>query len=74
MKDIFARLNKTVVLVTHDMGEAAYFGDTIVLMRSGKIVQAGTLDDLLQRPGEPYVTDFIRAQRSPLPPMPEVKA
>ena len=73
LKDIFARLGKTVVLVTHDMGEAAYFGDTIVLMRDGKIVQAGTLDDLLQRPAEPYVSDFIRAQRSPLPPMPEAQ-
>jgi len=71
LKEIFARLNKTVVLVTHDMGEAAYFGDTIVLMRSGKIVQMGTLDDLLQRPSEPYVTDFIRAQRSPLPALSE---
>jgi ABC-type proline/glycine betaine transport system ATPase subunit len=35
-------------------------------------VQQGTLDDLLQRPSERYVSDFIRAQRSPLPPMPEV--
>jgi len=67
LKDIFARLNKTVVLVTHDMGEAAYFGDAIVLMREGKIVQSGTLEDLMQRPSEKYVTDFIRAQRSPLP-------
>ena len=67
LKDIFARLNKTVVLVTHDMGEAAHFGDAIVLMRAGEIVQAGTLDDLLHRPTEKYVTDFIRAQRSPLP-------
>ena len=74
LKEIFARLGKTVVLVTHDMGEAAYFGDTIVLMREGSIVQAGTLDDLLHRPTEPYVTDFIRAQRSPLPPMPETIA
>ncbi len=73
LKAIFARLGKTVVLVTHDMGEAAYFGDTIVLMRAGSIVQAGTLDDLLHHPAEPYVTDFIRAQRSPLPPMPETK-
>lgn len=67
LKDIFAQLNKTVVLVTHDMGEAAYFGDAITLMRAGEIVQAGTLDDLLHRPAERYVTDFIRAQRSPLP-------
>ena len=74
LKDIFAQLNKTVVLVTHDMGEAAYFGDTIILMRDGRIVQSGTLDDLLHRPAERYVTEFIRAQRSPLPPMPEVSA
>ena len=74
LKDIFAKLNKTVVLVTHDMGEAAYFGDTIILMRSGQIVQAGTLDDLLHRPSEKYVTDFIRAQRSPLPEVPQVAA
>jgi len=74
LKDIFAQLNKTVVLVTHDMGEAAYFGDTIILMRDGRIVQSGTLDDLLHRPAERYVTDFIRAQRSPLPPMPEENA
>ena len=74
LKGIFARLNKTVVLVTHDMGEAAYFGDAIVLMRAGEIVQKGTVEDLLQRPSEKFVTDFIRAQRSPLPAMPEAEA
>ncbi len=71
LKDIFARLQKTVILVTHDMGEAAYFGDTIILMRAGHIVQSGTLPDLLERPAEAYVTSFIRAQRSPLPALPE---
>ncbi len=50
LKEIFARLQKTVILVTHDMGEAAYFGDTILLMREGQIVQSGTLADLLERP------------------------
>ena len=66
LRSIFGRLGKTVVLVTHDMGEAAYFGDEIVLMRSGRVVQRGTLSDLLDNPAESYVTDFIRAQRSPL--------
>jgi osmoprotectant transport system ATP-binding protein len=66
LKAIFDRLSKTVVMVTHDMGEAAYFGQEIVLMRDGRIVQRGTLDDLLKRPAEPYVAEFIRAQRSPL--------
>ena len=64
LKTIFSRLAKTVVLVTHDMHEAAYFADEIVLMREGRVVQSGTLEDLLARPAEPFVTDFIRAQRA----------
>jgi osmoprotectant transport system ATP-binding protein len=67
LKRIFKKLGKTVVLVTHDMGEAAYLGDEIVMMRAGKVIQRGSLEDLLERPSEAYVTDFIRAQRSLLP-------
>ena len=63
LKGIFARLQKTVVLVTHDMGEAGYLGDEIVLMREGRIVQRGTLRDLLDHPASPFVAEFIRAQR-----------
>jgi len=66
LKRIFHTLKKTVVLVTHDLGEAAFFGDVIVLLREGRIVQQGTLDDLLDSPAEPFVTHFINAQRSPL--------
>ena len=46
LKRIFAALGKTVVLVTHDMHEAAYFADDIVLMREGRIVQRGSAADL----------------------------
>jgi len=66
LREIFRALGKTVVLVTHDMGEAAFFGDRIVMMRKGRVVQEGSLEDLLERPGDPFVTRFIRAQRSPL--------
>jgi osmoprotectant transport system ATP-binding protein len=66
LKSIFGRLEKSVVMVTHDMGEAAYFADEIVMMRDGRIVQRGAVDDLIERPAEPYVTEFIRAQRAPL--------
>jgi len=66
LKCIFGMLDKTVVLVTHDMSEAAYFGDHIVLMREGRIVQQGVIADLLERPNEPFVEQFIRAQRAGL--------
>jgi osmoprotectant transport system ATP-binding protein len=66
LKDIFARLNKTVVMVTHDLGEAEFFADTSVLMRAGRIVQRGAFADLLRAPADEFVTRFVRAQRIPL--------
>ena len=64
LKEIFSRLGKTVILVTHDMAEAGYIGDSIVLMREGQIVQQGTLDALRERPTDGFVSEFITAQRS----------
>jgi osmoprotectant transport system ATP-binding protein len=64
LKEIFSRLNKTVVLVTHDMHEAAHFAHEIMLMRDGELVQRGSLETLLASPAEAFVTDFIRAQRA----------
>ncbi len=66
LRDIFRSLAKTVLLVTHDMGEAAFLGDTIVLLSEGRIVQHGPLRDLLRAPADPFVTRFIQAQRTPL--------
>lgn len=64
MKTLFARLGKTVVLVTHDVAEAAWFADTIVLLRDGRIVQQGAPQTLLDAPAEPFVRAFMTAQRS----------
>ena len=61
---IFRRLSNTVVIVTHDINEAAFFADQIVLMRAGRIVQTGTADDLFDRPAEPFVGQFVRAQQA----------
>jgi osmoprotectant transport system ATP-binding protein len=63
LQRIFRRLRKTVLFVTHDMGEAAYLGDEIALMRDGVILQRGRLPELLERPADPFVAEFIRAQR-----------
>jgi osmoprotectant transport system ATP-binding protein len=66
LKTIFGQLGKTVVMVTHDIAEAAYFGDILVLMRDGHIVQTGTFKALAQTPAEPFVEQFITAQREPM--------
>jgi osmoprotectant transport system ATP-binding protein len=73
LKAIFRAVGKTVVLVTHDLGEAGFLGDEIVLLRAGRIVQRGTLADLVRAPAEPFVTQFINAQRSPLEALEGVK-
>jgi len=63
LKEIFTRLGQTVLFVTHDLGEAIYFADEIVLMNDGRIVQKGTITDLRERPADPFVSEFINAQR-----------
>jgi osmoprotectant transport system ATP-binding protein len=66
LRAIFRSLAKTVVMVTHDLAEAGWFGHEILLMRQGRIVQRGTLSALLNQPSEPFVTQFVRAQRQVL--------
>jgi osmoprotectant transport system ATP-binding protein len=65
LRDIFRRLGKTVVLVTHDLAEAAFFADRVVLLREGQIVQEGSPADLWHRPASAFVTRFVQAQRGP---------
>ncbi len=62
LRAIFRALEKTVVMVTHDLGEAGWFGDEIFLIRDGRIVQRGTIRALLDEPAEPFVSQFVRAQ------------
>jgi osmoprotectant transport system ATP-binding protein len=64
LKEIFQRLNQTAILVTHDLAEAAYLGDEIVLMAEGRVVQKGTLRELQEQPASSFVSEFISAQRS----------
>jgi osmoprotectant transport system ATP-binding protein len=70
LRDIVRALGKTVVLVTHDLGEAAFFADRVVLLRDGQVVQQGSPADLWHRPADPFVTRFVQAQRGPEVPSP----
>ncbi len=68
LRTIFKTLCKTVVLVTHDLSEAVFFGDRIVLMREGKLIQHGSFETMTRKPADPFVTEFVNAQRGHLLP------
>jgi osmoprotectant transport system ATP-binding protein len=62
LKRIFQDLGKTVVFVTHDLYEAAFLGDVIMLLHQGRIIQQGQFPDLLSNPADPFVSRFVHAQ------------
>ncbi len=67
---IFAELRKAVVVVTHDLAEAAFFARRVLLLRDGRVVQEGSLNALLRQPADPFVTRFVEAQRRLAPAVP----
>jgi osmoprotectant transport system ATP-binding protein len=60
---IFSRLHKTVLLITHDLAEAAFFSDRFVLLRNGRVVQTGSMTELQDNPADDFVRQFVRAQQ-----------
>jgi osmoprotectant transport system ATP-binding protein len=65
LKEIFAELAKTVLLVTHDLAEAAFLAEDVVLMSGGDVVQRGSIAAMARAPASRFVTDFLRAQAAP---------
>jgi osmoprotectant transport system ATP-binding protein len=63
LRGIFRQLGQTIVLVTHDLAEAAYLADHIVLLEAGRVAQEGTFQELRDSPATPFVRDFLQAQR-----------
>jgi glycine betaine/proline transport system ATP-binding protein len=53
-------VGKTMIFITHDLAEALKLGDHVVIMRDGRIVQAGRPEDLVGAPVDDYVRDFVR--------------
>jgi len=61
LRDAFARLGKTVVLVTHDLLEADFLAQRAVLLRDGRVLQQGTVAELARAPADDFVARFVRA-------------
>jgi osmoprotectant transport system ATP-binding protein len=64
LKSVFESLGKSVLLVTHDMAEAAYLAHSIAVFRDGQLLQRGSMRELLEEPAHPFVGELITAQRS----------
>jgi osmoprotectant transport system ATP-binding protein len=64
LREIFRSLGKTVIMVTHDLAEAAFFSERLILMRRGRVLQDGSLDDFRRDPAAPFVREFLAAHRS----------
>ena len=63
IKALFSILNKTVLMVTHDIPEAMVMADTVCLMDNGKVVQQGTPKDLIFNPENEFVKEFMKEDR-----------
>lgn len=57
--ELQAKLDKTILFITHDLNEAMRMGDRIAMMRDGKIVQIGTSEQILNDPANDYVAKFV---------------
>ncbi len=53
-------LHKTIVFITHDLDEALRLGDRIAILKDGKVFQVGSPVDIITRPANEYVRDFVR--------------
>ncbi|WP_417254364.1 quaternary amine ABC transporter ATP-binding protein [Celeribacter sp.] len=53
-------LHKTIIFITHDLDEALNIADSIAILRDGEIIQSGDPQDIIMKPSDDYITDFIR--------------
>ncbi|SFP18410.1 glycine betaine/proline transport system ATP-binding protein, partial [Paracoccus pantotrophus] len=58
--DLQQEVKKTIVFITHDLDEALRIGDRIALLRDGSVIQQGTAQDIVLRPADDYVANFVQ--------------
>ncbi len=55
------KLKKTIIFITHDVDEAFKMGDTVCIMKDGRVIQVGTPEELMVNPATSYVSKFLDA-------------
>jgi glycine betaine/proline transport system ATP-binding protein len=58
--DLQKEIKKAIVFITHDLDEALRLGDQIAILRDGEIIQQGTSQDIVLRPADAYVANFVK--------------
>jgi len=59
LKNIVEQSNMSLLVVTHDANDALKLADQIIVLKDGAVIQQGTPDDLIKRPADPYIEEFI---------------
>jgi len=61
LRDLQAKLNMAMLLITHDLGVVANVADEVVVIYHGEIMEAGTVEDIFRRPSHPYLKGLMAA-------------
>ena len=62
IKQIVDQYNLTTIMVTHDPEEALTMSDRVLILKDGRVSQYGTPEDIIERPSNQFVRDFILRQ------------
>ena len=58
--DLQSKLKKTIIFITHDVNEAFKLGDRVAVLKDGEVVQIGTPDEIIEKPANEYISNFIQ--------------
>ncbi len=66
LRDLKAKINASIILITHDLGVVAEMADFVVVMYAGKIIERGTARDIYKDPKHPYTVGLIKSRPNAL--------
>ncbi|MGW6131868.1 ABC transporter ATP-binding protein [Cellulomonas sp. NPDC055163] len=61
MRDLRTRIDSGIVLITHDMGVVADLADRVLVMKNGRVVESGPVEEIFHRPQHPYTRQLLDA-------------
>jgi peptide/nickel transport system ATP-binding protein len=59
LRSLHERLNSAIVIITHDMGVVADLASNVIVMKNGRIVERGTVDEIFNHPKDPYTQQLL---------------